>query len=54
MSASDIIVLILAIVGVYHIIEELAYKNFVKENKEFLKDFSNEYEKKENNKWKKK
>lgn len=50
MTIINFIVLILAIIGVYHIIEHIRYSYFIKQNKQFLKDFFNEYDKKNNNK----
>lgn len=46
MTIVDIVVVGLAIVGVYHIIEEILCIQFEKENKQFLEDFKREYEKK--------
>ena len=48
MTIVDIIVLILAIIGVYHIIDGVMYYRFVKQNKQFLEDFKNEYHKRNN------
>lgn len=50
MTIINFIVLILAIIGVYHIIEDILYKHFIKQNKQFLDDFKDEYNKRNNNK----
>ena len=39
------LILTLAIIGVYHIVEEVALEFFKKKNEQFLKDFMEEYEK---------
>ena len=47
---SEILVVILAIIGIYHIVEEIAFEFFKKDNEEFLKDFIKEYDKRNDNK----
>lgn len=43
MTIWNIVVLILAVIGMYHIIEEVRYRHFVKGNEEFLEKFAKEY-----------